>query len=413
MPYRAPDQIAQEFITEGRRQNIAPRGIVICIATGLVESNLCVYANAKVPGSLDLPHDKVGSDGLSVGPLQQQVKRGATGEWWWGPVDVCQDPTGSARLFYQRLAATNYATATTDKAAGDIAQQVQKSAYPDRYAQRMSEAQRIYDRLTADLSVKTPPKSEIGGSVAPPNFRELDYMTGGGRSNRSRPPVNWLLHTEEGNSTAEGLARFCNGANNVSYHYTVRDGIVCDVVDTDYASWSVLDANSYTINLCFAGSRAGWSRGDWLARENDIRIAAYLAVQDCRKYGIPTIVNPGPNYPKGAAPGISDHRWVTKVKVIGTHTDVGNGFPWDRFTQFVNEYAGTAPAPNNGGFLMALTDAQQTELYQKVNFIFDQLTGPGGGFKGWEQGGGRTLYDLTAASAAKQGVPGTRDTKAK
>lgn len=65
------------------------------------------------------------------------------------------------------------------------------------------------------------------------------------------------------------------------------------------------------------------------------------------------------------------------------------------------------------GALMALSDAEQRELLDKTRMIFDQLTGPGGGFKGWEQGGGRTLYDLTAASAAKQGVPGTRDTKAK
>lgn len=335
------DDVARIIIDVGREMGVAPRGIVIGLSVGLVETNLTVYANAKVAGSLTLPHDAVGSDGFSVGVQQQQVVKTSSG-YWWGPVEQCQDPTSSTRLFFERLAKRDYNTGD----AGAHAQAIQGSAYPTRYAQRMSEAQRIYDRLTAGLSVKTPPKSEIGGAVAPPNFRELDYMTGGGRSNRSRPPVNWLLHTEEGNSTAEGLARFCNGANNVSYHYTVRDGIVCDVVDTDYASWSVLDANSYTINLCFAGSRAGWSRGDWLARENDIRIAAYLAVQDCRKYGIPTIVNPGPNYPKGATAGISDHRWVTKVKGIGTHTDVGNGFPWDVFTQFVNEYAtGTTPTP--------------------------------------------------------------------
>ncbi|WP_109748887.1 N-acetylmuramoyl-L-alanine amidase [Mycolicibacterium conceptionense] len=143
--YRTKDQVAQEFIAEGRRRGIAPRGIVICIATGLVESNLTVYANAKVPGSLALPHDAVGSDGMSVGPLQQQVIMG--NGWWWGPVDVCQDPTKSAGLFYDRLAKLPYQN-TTDAAAGAIAQQIQKSAFPDRYAQRMSEAQGYYDRLS-------------------------------------------------------------------------------------------------------------------------------------------------------------------------------------------------------------------------------------------------------------------------
>lgn len=41
--------------------------------------------------------------------------------------------------------------------------------------------------------------------------------------------------------------------------------------------------------------------------------------------------------------------------------------------------------------------------------ILRQLGQPGG----WEQGGSRTLYDLTAAVAEKEGVPGTRDTMKK
>ena len=73
--------------------------VAIGLATVGVESNYTVYANPKVAGSLDLPHDAVGSDGMSVGPFQQQV-RDSGGGWWWGPVDVCQDPTGSARLFF-------------------------------------------------------------------------------------------------------------------------------------------------------------------------------------------------------------------------------------------------------------------------------------------------------------------------
>ena len=48
-----------------------------------------------------------------------------------------------------------------------------------------------------------------------------------------------------------------------------------------------------------------------------IDVAAYLAVQDCKKYGIPTFVNPPP-YIAGAS--ISDHAYVTKVLKDGTHT---------------------------------------------------------------------------------------------
>ena len=60
------DDIARIIIRVGREKGVSRRGIVIGLATGLVESNLTVYANAKVAGSLDLPHDAVGSDGMSV-----------------------------------------------------------------------------------------------------------------------------------------------------------------------------------------------------------------------------------------------------------------------------------------------------------------------------------------------------------
>jgi hypothetical protein len=177
-----------------------------------------------------------------------------------------------------------------------------------------------------------------------PLFREVDVM-GGSRSNRwGARVVNFLLHTEEGGSSAQNLANYLNNSNNgVSYHYTLRDGILCDVVDTDFASWSVLDANSRTINLCFAGSRASFSRAQWLERDQDLRIAAWLAVQDARKYGFASDVI-APDYYRGE--GISDHKYVTKILGFGDHTDVGWNFPWDVFEGYVAEYAsGVAAAP--------------------------------------------------------------------
>ncbi|MGC5027076.1 N-acetylmuramoyl-L-alanine amidase [Tsukamurella sp. DT100] len=70
---------------------------------------------------------------------------------------------------------------------------------------------------------------------------------------------------------------------------------------------------------------------------------------------------------------------------------------------------GTTPTT---GALMALTDAQQKQLFDRVNYIFDQLCGPGDSFGGWSQTGSRTAVDTIAAIAAKVGVPNTRDTKA-
>lgn len=177
-----------------------------------------------------------------------------------------------------------------------------------------------------------------------PEFTELDRMGNSASSRNGARITNWLLHTQEGNGTAESLAAYLNDpSHDASYHYTVRDGDVCDVVDTDLACWAVLDANPYTINACFAGSRAAWSRDDWLSIEGDIAIMAWLAVQDAKRYGFSTEVIAPPYH---QAEGISDHKYVTQALGIGTHTDVGPNFPWDVLKGYVDQYAsGAAPAP--------------------------------------------------------------------
>ena len=209
----------------------------------------------------------------------------------------------------------------------------------------------------------------------------------------------FLLHTQEGAGNADSLARYlCDSRNAVSYHYTVsqdaRDNgvTVVDVVDTDQASWSALSANRRSINLCFAGSSVNWTRDQWMRNSKAIDAAAWLAVQDCKKYGIPMKVI-SPPYSAGRA-GISDHNYVTKVLRDGTHSDVGPNFPWSYFTQKFNEYAGEKPA------------APVTPAQPKKNPPFDltdrklledvwiQLLGPGG--TGWPQLGGKSLVDAVS-----------------
>jgi hypothetical protein len=180
-----------------------------------------------------------------------------------------------------------------------------------------------------------------------PDFNEYPMWSPNNSSRGTTKVDLFLLHTQEGPGNADSLAKYLQG-NNVSYHYTISEdpndhGVtLVDVVDTDAASWSVLSANSRSINLCFAGSKAAWSRADWLKQSRAIDVAAYVAVQDCRKYHIPLTVNPPPYV---NIPGISDHRYVTQVLKDGTHTDVGDGFPWDVFAAAVSKYANGAAAP--------------------------------------------------------------------
>lgn len=263
-----------------------------------------------------------------------------------------------------------------------------------------------------------------------PEFTEINKI-GNSYDSRSRPPINFLLHTEEGGSSALSLAGYLNNsANQVSYHYTLRDAIVANVVDVDYASWSVLSANAFTINLCFAGSRAAWSRAQWLDRERDIEIAAYVAVRDCRRYDIPIRVIKPPYF---RSAGISDHRYVTQVLGFGTHTDVGDGFPWDVFENYVAKWNGEedmswgeiinnmAGQPVSREDMIRYMDARLERIERLTIAVLDQLGGSGVGdavaqghpakFDGFEQGGNRSSYDLQSAIAATVGVQGSRDAK--
>ena len=193
--------------------------------------------------------------------------------------------------------------------------------------------------------VVTPPV-ESGTEVAKPNYTQLD-MYGSGASKRwGATVVNILGHTQEApdSATPEGLATYCNGNNGVSYHDVIGKGKLIRVVQPDFASWSVLDANAYTYNICFSGSRAAMSRAAWLARENDIRIFAWRAIEIAKYFGTLKTDVIAPPYKR--ASGISDHNYVTKVLGIGTHTDLGPNFPWDKLAEFVREYLnGAAPKP--------------------------------------------------------------------
>lgn len=251
-----------------------------------------------------------------------------------------------------------------------------------------------------DPTTKSDPLPVLAGAldvakemaVGRPDFNEYPVWSTNNQNRNGTKVDLWLLHTQEGNGNADSLARWMQGPVGVSYHYTVsqdpRDhGVtVCDVVDTDLAAWSVLDANNRSINLCFAGSSVRWTRDQWMANSKALDAAAWLAVQDAKKYKFPTTVI-APPYTAGRA-GISDHHYVTQVLGVGTHSDVGPNFPWTYFAGKVAEYAGTAPVtPPPSGFVWPPDN-------QLLRDIWEQLRGPQG--KGWPQLGNRSLVDAVA-----------------
>jgi hypothetical protein len=148
LPVSKKDGYALAIIAEGRRQGITPKGLRIALATTLVETNLTMYANRNVPASLGLPHDAVGSDHDSTGLFQQRQA--------WGPLSETMDPTLSARLFFNgghagQRGLTDFDYNSNARTPGGWAQAVQVSAFPDRYDERMAEAERIYNRLSTGI----------------------------------------------------------------------------------------------------------------------------------------------------------------------------------------------------------------------------------------------------------------------
>lgn len=296
------------------------------------------------------------------------------------------DPNGNLRGFLNRLdVKRKSAGASPDiwknifwlqqrpgEPTADIAYANGRKAYLTEIKQHVAQATADYEKYSG------------GGVVVPdnrPDFNEYSIWSPNYSSRGGVKPTMFLLHTQEGDGNADSLAKYFTSASQVSYHYTISkgandDGVtVVDCVDTDYGSWSVGNANSVSINLCFAGSKASWSREQWLVKAGRaIDVAAYLAVQDAKKYGFSTLVVPPP-YTNGK-PGISDHQWVTKVFGWGTHTDVGPNFPWDALTASVAKYLGAAVPETPAGFTYPSTDVMIRE-------IWEQLRGPQG--KGWPQ----------------------------
>lgn len=175
---------AATIIRVGRARGVAEQGIVIALATALQESRLGVYANDGLGGdlapdqrgiaaSLRLPHDAVGSDHGSLGIFQQQ--------WpWWGSMRDLMDPATSAGLFYDALARVPGWQVLPVTVA---AQSVQKSAYPEAYADDEPLARRLLGDLGGGIGGSTACPSVPGdGSVSfplPPGSGYIDQMNYG------------------------------------------------------------------------------------------------------------------------------------------------------------------------------------------------------------------------------------------
>lgn len=157
--------LARDYISVGKQLGVPRDGQIIAIMMALQESSLRLLANATVPGSLNYPHDGVGSDHDSLGTAQQRPTAG------WGSVEELMDPIYNVRALYGGPSGPNQGSPRglldipgwQSMSRGQAAQAVQVSAFPELYARWEPEAVAIVDALDEGTApapcVDTPPDS--------------------------------------------------------------------------------------------------------------------------------------------------------------------------------------------------------------------------------------------------------------
>lgn len=208
-------------------------------------------------------------------------------------------------------------------------------------------------------------KPKPGGAVQSPITRTQlsPNRHSGGRA------VDWIgIHTQQAKGSAAALVNYCcDPAPEVSYNAVVDDKESVLVVPWDQNPWSASNANSRADHICMAGTFAEWDRGKWLSADTsdgvneDVMLTrtAALVAWRCTVRGIPIEYVGGGSKPPTRR-GICGH--VDFGQWGGGHTDPGPNFPWDELIRRARAFA----TPTQEGFLMALTDEQQQQIYREL-----------------------------------------------
>lgn len=193
-PRTGKQGIVDRIVKVGKSMGMSDADIQTAIATGLVESELT---------------DVQGGDRDSDGVFQQRPSQG------WGSAD--EDVETDAKQFFEALQKVD-----PSLSQGDRAQAVQRSAFPDKYAQRMDEAGSL---LADSLSYQGSGTGNTSGDTLSGLGTAADTTAGtGGGSIQDVRVTNWPSKiadspgtdtgtTSEGNPKARlGLAFYADGA---------------------------------------------------------------------------------------------------------------------------------------------------------------------------------------------------------
>jgi len=160
-------------------------------------------------------------------------------------------------------------------------------------------------------------------------------------SSRQGAPFLWVvLHTAEGARTKESLGSYFYQASTMaSSHVGIDAGGILQYVPYADAAWTLRYGNEESDNAEICGF-ARWTRAQWLSTgtvdgcvnpRQMVRNAAAWAKSRCAARGISRQHLTPAQVGGRSMKGIIDHHDYTLGTGDGTHTDVGDGFPWDVF----------------------------------------------------------------------------------
>ncbi len=140
------------------------------------------------------------------------------------------------------------------------------------------------------------------------------------------------MEAPEKGETAENVARFFQNTDSpASAHLCIDNNSIVQCVFDNNVAFAAPGCNHDGIQLELAGF-ARQTREEWMDAFSILMLenAANAAAQYCLKYDIPPVHLTNAELKSGEK-GIVGHVQATQVFKISTHTDPGDGFPWDHF----------------------------------------------------------------------------------
>ncbi|AVO21634.1 endolysin [Mycobacterium phage MooMoo] len=410
-PLRTREQVAREVHAVSLSRGLDELATVIALMTVSTEVGAGTGddrkwwcpANDRVPATKDFPHDSRSDDNRSSGYFQQQP--GPNGEPWWGTPENMMTLPQAANTFLTRLADDYGRAANNPRLAGEFAQRVQQSAFPDRYAEKWDEAWTVLRRALG--TQPQPPKEtpvawtgdpvwleEVLRPVLGDKLKTLPGWQNSGHGDFKDIRGVMVHHTGNSRESAESIRKGRPDlAGPLSNLHIAPDGTVTIVA----------------VGVCWHAGRGSYP---WLPTDN---ANAHMIGIEC---AWPTVTNgkfdPAERWPDAQIISMRDTcaALATKLghpatRVIGHKEyagaaqgkwDPGNiDMPWFR-GEVAKAMRGefNQPAPEQPGPVLPPDYAKET---------WDQLRVL------WPQLGGRTLVDAVGAIGEKLGVEGCYDTK--